>query len=430
MAKYTLSFFKIIGLTLLVLLSGCAGVQIDDGSDRVIKLEDPVKPAPTGIITVDTFVDDAFTLYYSVANVISELDDFQLYLSGVVHDPIPFLTKTATLNLQQAAEIVNKGYQDVVSLDPAAINQALLDIQTMLESRPELKAGLKQTLQNVKTDLITNANLNLDQVREHARALRASSKALIDATFNPKMSLIERLLTANAFSQSLDVLGYLSISLPERVRSTFEIIEFAISLMPMPENLMMQSAGFQTYRVPATMTAYSTGTRKLKNLPGRLTPETPQRYTYESPTNQGTTPKLKDTVITTYPAPVVTTTPSYNVPVNTVYSTPSMPAYNPPIVPVYNSPPVTVVTNPILAQRSSNLWQVQVACFADSYHAALMLDRLQAHNIPAVVFANGEAWCQNRVVVAPANITWQQAQQQLNDLHYKMGIRGYLRRFY
>jgi len=429
MIKYSSNFFKITALISLLFLSGCAGVQIDDGSDRVIKFEDPVKPAPTGIVTVDTFVDDAFALYYSMGSVISELDDFQLYLSGIVHNPIPFLTKTSTLNLQQAAEVVSKGREDIVSLDPATINQVWLDIQKALESKPELKAHLKNTLQNIKADLITNANLNVDQVREHARALRASSKALIDATFGPHMSLVERLLTANAFSQSLDVLGYLSISLPERIRSALDIIEFAASLMPVPESLTMQSAGFHTYSVPTTMTAYGAGTtRKLKNLPGRLIAETPQRYAYEPSANQGTTPKLKDTVITTSPTPVVTTTPNYHVPATPVYQ--SSPTYNSPVVPVYNAPPVLVVTNPILAQRSSNLWQVQVACFADSYHATQMLNRLQTYSIPALVVANGEAWCQNRVVIAPTNVTWQQAQEQLSALKYKMGIKGYLRRFY
>jgi hypothetical protein len=370
--------FSAIGLIIFIFLSGCSGIRLDDGSDRVIIWEDPVKPSPTGNMTVDSFVEDAFALYYSMRDVIGELDDFQLYLTGIAHDPIPFLTRTSALNVQQAAESIHKGYEDVISLDPESMNAVWLNTKQVLESRPELQAQLKQTLKNIEADLITAANMNLGQVREQARALRKSSKTLIHHSFTPQMSLRERLLSADAFSKSLDVLGYLAISLPERVNSALQIIQLAFDIMPIPENWTIQSANFYPYSATGGMSAL--GMRKIKSLPRTPIPEFPQRYAYAVPISQDTVP--------------ITSVPAYGFP----------------------------ATN-------NALWQVQVGCFSDSQHAEKMLQRLQNSGISSVIFDNGGARCRNRVVIAPANVTWQHAQQQLNDLRYKTGIKGYLRQF-
>jgi cell division septation protein DedD len=396
-------FFKIMGLSIVIFLSSCAAIRLDDGSDRMIIWENPVKPSPTGNIIVDSFVEDTFALYYSMRGVISELDDFQLYLTGIAHDPIPFLTRTSTLNVQQAAESINKGYRNVISLDPESMNTVWVNTRQVLESRPELQVQLKQTLKNIETDLISSANINLGQVREEARALRESSKILIHNTFTPQMSLRERLLSANAFSKSLDVLGYLAISLPERVNAALQVIQLAFDVIPTPENLTMQSANFYPYSSAGTMNAYGVGMRKIKSLPRKPIPEFPQSYAYE-------VPSVSQEIMPVYSQDIVVAVPAYTEP-----------------MPVYRSP--VVVANTSLIERGKAIWQVQVACFSDSWQAEKMLQRLHNSAISAVIFNNGGAGCRNRVVVAPANVTRQDAQQQLNELYHKTGIQGYLRQY-
>jgi len=232
MKKHNLRLRTFLLMLLMFLTTACTTLS---WNSPVVKRVQFDEPTPSGVAEVDSFTHDTFELYHSMTDMISDLDNFKGYLTGVANEPIPFLTETLTMDVQQSADLASLRYQKAIALEPDMLVQTIIDIQSLLSSRPTLKRGFQSSLRDLQTQLLSQRQMSfLRRVVTKALFLRRFSKAVKSTLSSPLLSLRERIHALYNLKKSVSVLGYVLITSKKLKSVRQALLKVPVNTLPQP----------------------------------------------------------------------------------------------------------------------------------------------------------------------------------------------------